>query len=261
MQSIRQSQYAEKPSDASRHSEFSIQHSGLKTDIYAALPLDQWAADLTELARHYPCMKALFANIHPRKCPAVLFSAAAMLGTLMTRTWYHFWYSPDIVRRLNYSIFIIGHPGCGKNRITEIYDIICDPMKKADQVSIDAVNRYKNDYTERETSTKAQKGDALKKPVVGIRVHPARTATGEFIRHMMAAKEQVQGHELNLHMFSFDAELDNATSQNKSDYKNREPMELKAFHNEEDGQMYANKETVCMLSPRRYTHFLFSYFF
>ena len=61
------------------------------TDIYSALPLDQWAADLTELSEHYPCMKALFANVHPRKYPAVLFSAAAMFGTLMTRTWYHFW--------------------------------------------------------------------------------------------------------------------------------------------------------------------------
>ena len=245
MQSIRQSHYEEKPGDASRYSEFRIPNSELKTDIYAALPLDQWAVELTELAKHYPCMKALFANVHPRKYPAVLFSAAAMLGTLMTRTWYHFWYEPSIMRRLNYSIIIIGNPGCGKNNIEQLYKKICDPMIQADQVSIDAVNRYKDGRTERETSTKAQKGEALKKPVVGIRVHPARTAIGEFIRHMMAAKEQVQGHELNLHMFSFDAELDNVTSQNKGgDYKNRESMELKAFHNEEDGQMYANKESI-----------------
>ena len=47
-----------------------------------------------------------------------------------------------------------------------------------------------------------------------------------------------------VHPEDFDAELDNATSQNKSDYKNRESMELKAFHNEEDGQMYANKESI-----------------
>jgi hypothetical protein len=107
------------------------------------------------------------------------------------------------------------------------------------------VNRYKEGRTERTTSTKAQKGEALKRPVVGIRVHPARTATGEFIRHMNAAVETVQGVPLNLHMFSFDAELDNVTKQNKGgDWKDREILELKAFHNEEDGQMYANQESV-----------------
>jgi hypothetical protein len=118
-------------------------------------------------------------------------------------------------------------------------------MIQADKCLVDAVNRYKEGRTERTTSTKAQKGDALKRPVVGIRVHPARTATGEFIRHMNAAIETVQGQPLNLHMFSFDAELDNVTKQNKGgDWKDREILELKAFHNEEDGQMYANQESV-----------------
>ena len=46
-------------------------------------------------------------------------------------------------------------------------------------------------------------------------------------------------------MFSFDSELDNVTGNNKGgDWKNRSDMELKAFHNEEDGQMYANMESV-----------------
>jgi hypothetical protein len=45
-------------------------------------------------------------------------------------------------------------------------------------------------------------------------------------------------------MFSFDAELDNVTKQNKGgDWKDREIMELKAFHNEQEGQMYANQES------------------
>ena len=259
MQSIRQSQcgiknaelrmrnaeFEEKPGDASRYSEFRIQHSELKTDIYAALPFDEWARDLAELSDYYPCMKALFVNLHPYKTPAALFSAAAMLGTLMTRTWYHFWYDPQTARRLNYSIFVIGDPGAGKSVVGKFYDKLCDPMLQADQVGIDAINRYKEGRTERSTSTKAQKGDALKKPSVGIRVHPARTANGEFIRHMLAAVEQVQGRTLHLHMFSFDAELDNVTKQSKGgEYKDRESLELKAFHNENDGQFYANYESV-----------------
>ena len=217
---------------------------GGSSDVYALLPFDNWASELQEMAEYYPCMKELFLNVHPHKLPAVWFSGAALFGTLMTRAFYHFWYEPEVVRRLNYCIFIIGDPGAGKNIVEKFYEKIADPMIQADQILIDAVNRYKEGRTERSTSTKAQKGDALKRPVVGIRVHPARTSTGEFIRHMNAAVETVQGKKLNLHMFSFDAELDNVTKQNKGgDWKDREIMELKAFHNEQEGQMYANQES------------------
>ncbi len=215
------------------------------SDVYGVLPLDKWAEELLEMAEEFPCMKELFLNVHPHKLAAVWFSSAALFGTLMTRAWYHFWYEPEIIRRLNYSIFIIGDPGAGKNIVEKFYKKIADPMIQSDQCLIDAVNRYKEGRTERSTSTKAQKGEALKRPVVGIRVHPARTATGEFIRHMNAAVETIQGQPLNLHMFSFDAELDNVTKQNKGgDWKDREILELKAFHNEQDGQMYANQESV-----------------
>jgi len=214
-------------------------------DIYAQLPLDKWAEELQEMEKYYPCMKELFLNAHPHKLPAILFSSAALFGTLMTRAYYHFWYDPEIIRRLNYCIFIIGDPGAGKNVIEKFYFKIADPMIQADQGLIDAVNRYKEGRTERTTSTKAQKAEALKRPVVGIRVHPARTATGEFIRHMQAAVENVQGRNLNLHMFSFDSELDNVTKNNKGgDWKDREILELKAFHNEQDGQMYANQDSL-----------------
>jgi hypothetical protein len=60
-------------------------------DIYALLPLDKWAEELQEMSQYYPCMKELFLNVHPHKLPAVLFSSAAMFGTLMTRAYYHFW--------------------------------------------------------------------------------------------------------------------------------------------------------------------------
>ena len=231
--------------ESSLASDVSPQTSPNEDDVYDALPLAKWAEELQQMAECYPCMKELFQNVHPYKLPAVLFSSAALFGTLMTRAWYHFWFEPELVRRLNYCIFIIGDPGAGKNVIEKFYKKIADPMIQADSCLIDAVNRYKEGRTERSTSTKAQKGEALKRPVVGIRVHPARTATGEFIRHMNAAVVNIQDRKLNLHMFSFDAELDNVNKNNKGgDWKDREILELKAFHNEEDGQMYANQESV-----------------
>ena len=233
------------PSEPTVNSPLPLEGAGEADDVYSQLPLDKWALELQEMAEFYPCMKELFVNVHPHKLPAVLFSSAALFGTLMTRAWYHFWFAPKIVRRLNYCIFIIGDPGAGKHMIEEFYKQIADPMIQADSCLIDAVNRYKEGRTERTTSTKAQKGEALKRPAVGIRVHPARTATGEFIRHMNAAIETIDGKPLNLHMFSFDSELDNVTKNNKGgDWKDREILELKAFHNEEDGQMYANQESV-----------------
>ena len=127
-------------------------------DVYAVLPLDAWAEELQEMAAYYPCLKELFLNVHPHKLAAVWFSSAALFGTLMTRAWYHFWYEPELVRRLNYCIFIIGDPGAGKNIVEKFYKKIADPMIQADQCLIDAVNRYKEGRTERTTSTKAQKG-------------------------------------------------------------------------------------------------------
>ncbi len=232
-------------SETAQPSDISSLTSPNEDDVYSQLPLDKWAEELQEMAEYYPCLKELFVNVHPHKLPAVLFSSAALFGTLMTRAWYHFWFAPKIVRRLNYCIFIIGDPGAGKHMIEEFYKQIADPMIQADQCMTDALNRYKESRTERSTSSKAQKAEPLKKPEVGIRVHPARTATGEFIRHMLAAKEIVQGQPLNLHMLSFDSELDNVTKNNKGgDWKDREILELKAFHNEEDGQMYANQESI-----------------
>ena len=55
------------------------------SDVYGVLPLDQWASELQEMAKYYPCMKELFLNVHPHKLPAVWFSSAALYGTLMTR--------------------------------------------------------------------------------------------------------------------------------------------------------------------------------
>ena len=135
-----------------------------ESDIYDALPLDKWAEELQEMAQHYPCMKELFVNVHPYKLPAVWFSSAALFGTLMTRAWYHFWYEPELVRRLNYSIFIIGDPGAGKNVIEKFYKKIADPMIQADGCLIDAVNRYKEGRTERTTSYQSPEGRGVEAP-------------------------------------------------------------------------------------------------
>jgi hypothetical protein len=61
---------------------------------------------------------------------------------------------------------------------------------------------------------------------------------------MINAKEVIDGKEIQLHMFTFDTELDNATMLQKGgNWINKQAMELKAFHNEIDGQMYQNSDS------------------
>ena len=61
---------------------------------------------------------------------------------------------------------------------------------------------------------------------------------------MINAHENVNGKDMQLHMFTFDTELDNSiTLQSGGSWINKLSMELKAFHNEEDGQMYMNLDS------------------
>ena len=158
----------------------------------------------------------------------------------MTRTTWHHWFEPEKVRRLNYCVIIIGDPTSGKSFATRLYKLLAAPIKSADKVGYDAINRFKE-----EKASKADNKEKPKKPVVIIRDHPARTANGVFITDMVNAVETIDGKPMNLHMLTFDSELDNATLMSKGgQWIDKTAMELKAFHNEEDGQAYANLDSV-----------------
>ena len=62
---------------------------------------------------------------------------------------------------------------------------------------------------------------------------------------MVNAVEVVDGEEMQLHMLTFDTELDNTLRvQNGGSWIDKQSLELKAFHNEEDGQAYSNLDSV-----------------
>ena len=212
-----------------------------KTDEEEAkLPLEAWGKEIEELFDYYPCLREACDGQTTGCYPAVLFTTAAFLGTLMTRCTWHHWYDPDEERRLNYCVIIIGPPTSGKSFATRLYKLLAAPIKSADKVGYDAINRFKE-----EKASKADNKEKPKKPVVIIRDHPARTANGVFITDMVNAVETIDGKPMNLHMLTFDSELDNATLMSKGgQWIDKTAMELKAFHNEEDGQAYANLDSV-----------------
>ena len=212
---------------------------GMKPEDAMVKQLEAWGGEIRALWDVFPLLKDVCAGLKPTQYPAALFTAGGILMTLMTRCWYRFYHKPQKERRLNCSLFVIGHPASGKSMADDLYKILAEPMVEADKAGKKALNDYKNS-----TKKKAANKEGKDKPKVTIRIHPARTANGQFITDMINAKENVNGKEIQLHMFTFDTELDNSiTLQSGGSWINKLSMELKAFHNEEDGQMYMNLDS------------------
>ncbi len=121
----------------------------------------------------------------------------------------------------------------------DIYEVLSTPIAAADKAGLAALNRYKQDQKK-----KAANKEGKDKPQGIIRIHPARTSNGQLIQDMLNAKETIEGKEIQLHLFTFDTELENSTTlQQGGSWINKQSMELKAFHNEKDGQMYQNSDS------------------
>ena len=201
--------------------------------------LQEWGEEIAAMFDDFPLLRDVCAGLKVSQYPAALFVAGGTGMTLMTRTWYRFYHRPQQERRLNCSLFIIGHPASNKSMADDIYDILSAPIKAADQAGKAALNRYKQDQNK-----KAANKEGKDKPQGMIRVHPARTSNGQLIQDMLNAKETIEGKEIQLHLFTFDTELDNSiTLQSGGSWINKQSMELKAFHNEMDGQMYQNSDS------------------
>jgi hypothetical protein len=200
----------------------------------------EWGAAIEELSEHFPLLKDICKGLKRNQYPAAMFVGGGLLMTLMTRCTYRFYHRPEELRRLNNSTLIIGDPASGKSFATRLYKLLAAPIVEADQAGKDAINAYRELM-----KTKGANKDKPKKPKVVVRIHPARTSNAQFIQDMVNAVEVVDGQEMQLHMLTFDTELDNTLSLQKGGaYIDKQALELKAFHNEEDGQFYANLDSV-----------------
>ena len=201
--------------------------------------LEMWGQEIESLFDSFPMLKDICKGLKRSQYPAALFVAGGSLMTLMTRCWYRFYHRPEEKRRLNCSLYIIGHPASNKSMADDICGLLISPIDEADKAGLAALNRYK-----KETKKKAANKEGKDKPQGIIRNHPARTSNGQLIEDMINAKEIVDGEEMQLHMFTFDTELDNSIMlQQGGSWINKQAMELKAFHNEKDGQMYQNADS------------------
>ena len=213
--------------------------STLKDDDMARWLWD-WGAQIEALSEEFPLLKDICKGLKQNQYPAALFVGGGLLMTLMTRCTYRFYHRPEELRRLNNSTLIIGDPASGKSFATRLFKLLAAPIVAADKVGKDAINAYRE-----QMRTKGANKEKPKKPKVIVRVHPARTSNAQFIQDMVNSVEIVDGEEMQLHMLTFDTELDNTvTVQKGGSWIDKQSLELKAFHNEEDGQAYSNNDSI-----------------
>ena len=200
----------------------------------------EWGSQIEALSEDYPIIKDITKGLKRNQYPAALFVAGGLLMTLMTRCTYRFYHRPEELRRLNNSTLIIGDPASGKSFATRLFKLLAAPIVAADKSGKEAINAYRE-----QMRTKGANKEKPKKPKVVVRIHPARTSNAQFIQDMVNAKEEVDGELMQLHMLTFDTELDNTLSLQKGGaYIDKQALQLKAFHNEEDGQAYSNVDSV-----------------
>ena len=199
-----------------------------------------WGEQIEAMMEDYPQIRDICKGLKRNQYPAALFVGGGLMMTLMTRCTYRFYHRPEELRRLNNSTLIIGDPASGKSFATRLFKLLAAPIVAADKKGKEAINAYRE-----EMKTKGANKEKPKKPKVVVRVHPARTSNAQFIQDMVNAVEVVDGVEMQLHMLTFDTELDNTvTVQKGGSWIDKQSMELKAFHNEEDGQAYSNVDSI-----------------
>ena len=215
-----------------------------KAEAPTASEIDQWLWDWGEqieaLFDDFPILKDICRGLKRNQYAAALFVSGGFMMTLMTRCKYSFYHRPEELRRLNCEVQIIGDPASGKSFATRLYKQLIAPIIAADRIGKEAINAYRE-----QMKTKGANKEKPKKPKVAIRVHPARTSNAQFIQDMVNSVEEVDGEKIQLHMLTFDTELDNTLRVQKGgSWMDKESLELKAFHNEEDGQFYSNMDSI-----------------
>jgi len=200
----------------------------------------EWGEQIEALMPDFPLLCDICKGLKRNQYPAAMFVAGGLMMTLMTRCTYRFYHRPEELRRLNNSTLIIGDPASGKSFATRLFKLLAAPIVAADKVGKDAINAYRE-----QMRTKGANKEKPKKPKVVVRVHPARTSNAQFIQDMVNSVENVDGEDMQLHMLTFDTELDNTvTIQKGGSWIDKQSLELKAFHNEEDGQAYSNNDSI-----------------
>lgn len=187
--------------------------------------------DIKRLMPRYPLLELLCHGVKRKHYIAALFVGAAYAMTLMTRCWYSFYGAPGRKCRLNCILELIGRMGSGKHILVDLYKLMMEPVKKADQVQIDALNNWNQTQVQNSGASK----NKSPRPTGIYRCLPCETSAAAIRDQMFNNHEDINGESVQLHVSMMDSELDNTLTQMKKDYMNISALWLKAYHNEPQG--------------------------
>ncbi|MDD6592555.1 MAG: BT4734/BF3469 family protein [Prevotella sp.] len=175
------------------------------------------------------------------KLGAVL-SAGAMYGTYLTKCWWQHYDGHPY--RLSYMVYVIGDPASGKSFVIRQDEAIMKLLRDQDAAGREWEAKVKEENEKRQQSSKEAKKDAL--PVVHpvIRYVPSSISNAVFYRRSMAAKAEVQGKEMHLHLYTMESELATALRAQVGSWAGKHDIELKSFQNEYAGVDFANQQSV-----------------
>ena len=212
-----------------------------KDTVQNNLPYDDWADRLMLLP--LGCYEPAIAHIDNRKVkPGGVISASGMYSVLLTRCDYQNWRGD--MQRLNSLVLMEGEPASGKSLAKEQDDHIMLTMRESDKPARDAEKAYKKEKNARNTSSKAQKGEALQEPGGIIRYNVVKVSNNRFYKH---AENNIEtgynGEKWFLHQYMFSTELLSLVNA-KGGFQEKRDIMLQAFHNERNGVDYANTDSV-----------------
>ena len=146
-------------------------------DPMGDLPFDKWCDEIEALFDEFPCLREV-CEPHPRRLwPFLLFASAAMMGTCMTLTYYHFYANPAMRCRLNYIILGVGDPTSGKGTLDRLMNLLLAPILEADEIA----DQDTNDWKEKYDASSSNKEKETRHKIYN-RFFGPRTSNTEFIR-------------------------------------------------------------------------------
>lgn len=194
--------------------------------------LERIGTEMEKLTPYYPLMRLLCFRLKRKYYAASFFVGAAFATTLMTRCWYEFWPKKGKHSRLNTLVMLIGRMGSMKSIARDLYDILMEPIRKADAAQIAALNAFN---TEREQNNGGAKNKSPR-PKGIYRALPPETSTAALREAEANSHETVDGLEVPLHVSQFDTELQNTLGQLKKGHMDAlQTYWLKCYHNEPHG--------------------------
>ena len=211
--------------------------------------LNRIGSKLEKFFKHYPLLRLLCHGLQRKHYIAALFVGGAFCMNLMTRMWYSFWAAPGKRCRMNHLLELIGRQGSGKRFAVSLYEILMEPVKKADQAQIIALNNWKQERSQKNGAAQ----NKTPEPKGIYRCLPSEASAAAVRDAEVNAKEIIDGEEWYLHISQFDSELQNTLSQlQKSYFSALYTLWLKGFHNEPHGALLKSATSIVGEWPVHY---------